>query len=198
MNNFYPNSNNPWKQTSFYQGTKPQHNIDLRATMDAILFGDRWHPPEGKPVVLRHMTGVCPCIAGGPGSLVSDKDKGQLHRDPDPTCSICQGDGFTFTEKVVTAWRSLADSPAAVIQTFEQRVPGITANTGFNFYFRYDTDISSLDKIWELRLSIEGAKPVNIDLINRSDKYRIQDLITYRADNARIEYIQAITEIEAW
>jgi hypothetical protein len=92
----------------------------------------------------------------------------------------------------------LADSPAAIIQTFEQRTPGITADTGFNWYFRYDTTISSLDKIWELRLDMNGGKPINIDLINRFEKYRIQDLIPYRADNARIEYYQAVSEIEAW
>lgn len=199
MTNFYPkNFGSPWKQTSFFQNSKPQHNIDLRAKMDIILFGDRWHPPEARPVVLRHMVNVCPCVAGGPGSLVSDRDKGQRHRDPDPTCSVCQGEGFTFIETVVPAWRSLADSPAAIIMQFEQRTPGITADTGLNWYFRYDTNISGLDKIWELDLSTNGDKPINIDLINRDLKYRIQRLVTYRADNARIEYIQAISEIEAW
>jgi len=197
-NDFYPKTIQPWTQTSFYQGSKPQHNVDLRAAMDAILFGDRWHPPMGKPIVLRHMIAVCPCVAGGPGSLATDEDKGQLHRDPDPLCSICQGDGFTFTESTVIAWRSLADSPAAIIQQYEQRVPGITADTGYNWYFRYDTAIGNLDKIWELDLDINGGKPINIDLINRVQKFRIQRLIPYRADNAGIQYIQAITEIEAW
>lgn len=196
--NPYPKQSNPWNQTSLYQSTAPQTNIDLRAKMDSILFGDRWHPPQGKPVVLRHMTGTCPCIKGGPGSLWNDENIGQVHRDPDPKCSICQGEGFVFTETTLAAWRSLADSPEEVIRQFEQRVPGITADTGFNFFFRYDTDISNLDKIWELDLTTSGGKPINTDLINRIQKYRIQRLVTYRADNARIEYLQAISEIESW
>jgi hypothetical protein len=172
--------------------------VDLREKMDSILFGDRWHPGQGKTVVLRHMEDVCPCIAGGPGSLVADGDKGARHRDPDPTCSICQGEGYVFTEKTYTAWRSTADTPAAIIQQYEQRIPGITADTGFNFYFRYDTPVGDLDKIWELDLGLEGGKPLNIDLINRTQKFRIQRVIIYRGDNARIEYIQAISQIEGW
>lgn len=197
--NFYPkNTGSPFSNISFYQNTPPQHNVDLRAAMNQIFFGDRWHPPQARPVVLRHMLEPCVCVQGGAGSLSSDQDKGQRHRDPDPTCSVCNGEGFIFEETVVPAWRSLADSPAAIIMQYEQRVPGITADTGFNWYFLYNTTISNLDKIWELALTQSGSKPINIDLINRTNKYRIQRLVTYRADNAEIEYFHAVTEIEAW
>lgn len=192
--------------TNYYISSPPKHNVDLRAALHAILFGDRYHPPQGRPVIVRHMTTVCPCITGATGSLTSDADKGQKYRDPDPLCSICQGEGYLFTESQYIAWRSTIDNAAALLGLYAQRNPGITVNIGYAFFFEYNVPIFNLDKIFEFALDNNGnlpavnpaIGPIITDLTVRKAKHKITRVVDYRSDNAEVDFYMAICETEAW
>lgn len=192
--------------TNMYITSAPKHKVDLRKGLHDILFGDRYNPPQGRPVIVRHMTTVCPCITGATGGLPSDADKGQKYRDPDPQCSICQGEGYLFTESQYTAWRSTIDNAAALLGIYAQRGPGITVNIGYAFFFEYNVPIFNLDKIYEFVLDENGGMPpINpaigpliTDLTVRRTKHKITRVIDYRSDNAEVDFYMAVCEQEAW
>lgn len=191
---------------NLYLQSQPKHNVDLRAKLHSLLFGDRYHPPQGRPVIVRHMTNVCPCITGSLGALPSDADKGQKYRDPDPLCSICNGEGYLFTESPYTAWRSTIDNAASILGIYFQRQPGFTADIGFAFFFENTVPVHNLDKIFELALDKDGGNPpvnpaigpIITDLSVRKWRYRITKVIDYRSDNAEVDFYACICDLEQW
>jgi hypothetical protein len=75
--------------------------------------------------------------------------------------------------------------------------PGIAKNIGFAFYFQHDISISEKDKIFETNLSTEGVLPAQpLTQANFVEKYRIVQIINYRADNGRLEFKQVIVDRE--
>src|SRR5690348_11839920 len=98
----YPKQTLPLTNTNLYiADPNSVRNIDLRVKLHSLLFGDRYHPGQGKIVLVRRMDKVCPCVL---------EERGQKMREPDPNCSICQGEGYTFTDIPFTAWRAVIDS----------------------------------------------------------------------------------------
>jgi hypothetical protein len=141
------------------------------------------------------MNAVCPCV---------QEEKGQKHREPDPQCSISQGEGYTFTDNLYTAWRALLDSHSgAIAGTFTEQLPGLTNIRGDNFIFEYNTVIFPIDKIIEIDLDLEGNPPpgpVSQDakLTYQYKKFKIIQLVPYRADRGRVEFLRCIAEREEW
>ena len=186
-----------YRPTSLYSIANPRPPIDLRANLHEILFGYRGHPPQGRPVILRHMTSICPCML---------EEEGQKQKDASPKCSICQGEGFLFTEAIYTAWRSTIDEATSVLGLYSQKMPGLSIDAGFAFFFEYNVPVFNLDKIYELALDSNGnmpainpaVGPIIADMTVRRKKYKISNLVDYRADNARIEFWMAPGIIEAW
>jgi hypothetical protein len=190
----YPKANAPYDNLNlFVENPKAIHNIDLREKLHTLLFGDRAHPGQGKTVVVRTMNQVCPCVK---------EERGQKHREPDPTCSICQGEGYTFTDKPFTAWRSVIHSTAGP-STFMEELPGLTNIVGYNFIFEWDTPMRPIDKIIEVDLDQEGNLPAGglkaaDKLTYQYKKFKISQLIIYRADNGRVEFVRCVAEKEEW
>lgn len=164
--------------------------IDLRAEMMKILYGYTGHPAQGHKVLVRHMNQVCPCIL---------EEQGQKYRKPDPNCSVCHGEGYSYTEAPYTAWRSLVGSNSGtMVGSLQEGDPGITVINGVNFFFDYTMQLSDKDKIIELALDSEGNLPSNLGESNQIEKFKIVQRIIYRADNGRIEFVRAICEREEW
>ena len=192
----YPKANLPLSNMNLYvENPQALHNIDLRDKLHQLLFGDRAHPGQGKKVIIRFMDEVCPCVL---------EERGQKHREPDPTCSICQGEGYTFTDKPYTTWRSVIDSHSgSLLGTFTEQLPGVTTIAGYNFIFEWNTPLRPIDKIIEVDLDIEGNIPADglkarDKLTYQYKKFKISQLIIYRGDNARVEYVRCICEKEDW
>jgi hypothetical protein len=203
MTNFWTPTTNPTgtaiSNTSLYPGGATQGNIDLRAELHKILFGDIHHPPQGHKILVRHMTSQCPCMIGGTGSSTWDSDIGEKHKEPDTKCSVCHGEGFVYSDVPYTAYRSMIGSKSgSILASYEETPPGIVAIMGFNYFFEYSTPIADVDKIVELKLDLSGGLPVNNGLANQIEKFKIIQLINYRADNGRVEFIRAICEREEW
>jgi hypothetical protein len=164
--------------------------IDLRSEMMKILYGDGSHPPQGHIVLVRRMDQVCPCIL---------EERGQKYRKPDPNCSICHGEGYSYTDHQYTAWRSLVGSNSgSLVGSLQEVSPGVTAINGENFFFDYQTQLHERDKIIEIALTSEGAVPTDLGETNQLEKFKIVQIIIHRADNGRIEFIRAVTEREEW
>jgi hypothetical protein len=163
--------------------------MDLRAKLHTILFGDRGHPGEGRKVLIRSMIDYCVCVK---------EEEGQKHREADPLCSICKGDGFIYRDYVATAWKSLIDIPRGILDAQGVRLPGMIDATGFSYYFEWDVPITKDDKIFEINLNDDGTMPLNLGDINHLEKFQIKQLIILRADNGRVEYKQAICVREGY
>lgn len=186
-----------YQSTNMYMSSAQSHNIDLRTKLHQLLFGDRANVPQGKPVVIRHMIQPCVCFL---------EEKGQDRRSPDPLCSICKGEGYIFEETLQTAWRATIDNASAQLGIWGQRPPGIVVDVGYSFFFEYNVQVGSLDKIWELALDTEGnmpqpnpaVGPVIYDMTQRKTKYKITNITPYTGDNARVEFYMCASEIETW
>ena len=199
---YYPTSVVPLTTTDIWSvNQNSTRNIDLRAKLHQLLFGDRAHPGQGKTVLLRSMQSVCPCIM---------EERGQKMREPDPKCSICQGEGYTFIDKPYTVWRSVLDSHSggALAGSFAEQLPGLTALVGYNFIFEYDVPIKDIDKIIEFGLDREGNVPPQglpnpvkemgepNRLALQYKKFKIAQFIIYRGDRGRVEFLRCVCEKE--
>jgi hypothetical protein len=190
MADLYPRDLAISNSQRLYIGTATVGNIDLRAELHKILFGDRNHPGEGHKVLIRRMDSTCPCML---------EEKGQKHREPDPKCSVCHGEGYAYSEFLCTAWRSLVGSKSGALPaSYMATPPGITDIIAHNFFFEYNTELKDIDKIIELNLGVNGALPSSLGELQQREKFKILQLITYRADNGRIEFIRAICQSEEW
>ena len=170
-------------------------NIDLRVNLHNLLFGDRAHPGQGKLVVVRHMNTVCPCVL---------EERGQKQREPDPLCSVCQGEGYTFTDKLYTAWRSTFDSHSgAIIGSFKEEMPGLINLVGDKFIFEWNVPVQDIDKVIEVGLMLKGGLPPgglkkDDKMSNQYKKFKISQRLLYRGDRSRVEYIGCACEQEQW
>jgi len=166
-------------------------DIDLRAKLHQILFGDATHAPQGHKVLIRSMQEYCTCV--------KDENRGQAYRRPDPKCSICHGEGYIYTDYVHTTWRSLINSGSGqLLGTLVEAKAGVTQVLGFNFFFEWDTDIKEQDHIIELKLGADGSLPATLDEENQLEHFRIIQLVKHRASNGRIEFIRGICERIEW
>jgi hypothetical protein len=177
--------------TTWQTSTARGYGIDLRAEMMKILYGDGKQKPQGHIVLVRHMDTVCPCVL---------EEQGQKYRKPDPNCSVCHGEGYTYTEAPYTAWRSLVGSNSGtIVGSLQEGDPGTAIINGVNFFFDYNQNwINERDKIIEIALETDGSVPTNLGESNHLEKFKIIQRIIHRADNGRIEFVRAICEREEW
>ena len=189
MTDFYPKTMQGLGVSYPYNNTSV-NSIDLRAELHNILFGNRSFIPQGHKIVLRHMERMCPCVL---------EERGQKHRDADPKCSLCHGEGFLYSDHVYTAWRSLIDAESGALPaTFQEHVAGLTRLNSTNFWMEWTTTIAEIDMIFEINLTDAGIPPYPLKPTDYIEKYKIDQLISYRGDNGRIEYKRAVCTKEQW
>jgi len=157
--------------------------IDLREEMDCILYGEDGSPAHGNLVLIRNMRRdadgrptVCECMSG------------QVTREADPDCSYCSGEGYLWDENWSWAFWMYAGADSGFVKRYQRMPPGEIRVDYKIFFFRYDTTILYGDKIVEVVLDEDG----NVELpYVREAIYKPQTLAKRRADNGRIEYIEA-------
>lgn len=118
---------------------------------------------NGKPI-------PCECALG----VTREPDKERL-------CRICLGDGSKWSETSQLAFRTLSN-PKEVI-----KAGGLINIPLVLFYLRYNTPLTTLDKIVELVLDLEGQI---IYPAKRENVFKIQHVELLRLDNAKVEFIK--------
>lgn len=165
------------------RNTSAGSEVDLRAEMDNILFGEDGGPRHGRLLIIRNFNRD----ADGYPTLCSCMDD-QTTREPDPDCSYCDGEGYIWSEQWVWGFSMFAGSDGGFVRRFVQMPAGYLRVDHKIFFFRYDTVILPGDKIIEPRLDDEGD--VELPYV-REAIYRPQTLQKRRADNGRVEFIAA-------
>lgn len=160
--------------------------LDLQKEMNRTMHGAADEVAKGRYLILRSMhreEGVtypssskdlisCPCKTQ---SLSYEPDK-------DYPCSLCDGEGYYFTDILVTGYRAdrygytdverhLAHGKNTISQPF--------------FYIEYHEIISRYDKILEPMLDVEGNL---ISPIIVRERHNIHMAEPFRADRGRLEY----------
>ena len=165
------------------RNTSSGTEIDLRAEMDNILFGENGGPRHGRMLIIRNFTRdadgyptECSCMSG------------QTTREPDPDCSYCEGEGYIFTEQWAWGFSMYAGSDGGFVKRYVRMPAGYLRADYKIFFFRYDTNILQGDKIIEPRLDDEGD--VELPYVQEAI-YKPQTLQKRRADNGRVEFIAA-------
>jgi hypothetical protein len=157
--------------------------LDLREEMDNILYGEDGGPKHGSLVLIRNMRRnadgyptLCKCM------------EGQITREADPDCSYCFAEGYLWDESWAWGFWMYAGADSGFVKRFQRMPPGEIRVDYKIFFFRYDTPIAYGDKIVEVALDEEGN--VRLPYV-REAIYKPQTLAKRRADNGRVEYIEA-------
>lgn len=165
-----------------YTGTRKPKEIDLRKELDATLFGSSQEIPKAHHVLVRkrkvdsegrHLP--CACNFHNEGSK-------------SPSCSLCLGDGYYWTEEWRPAFKQQIGSESAHARRIFLESGGAPKGELTRFYFRYPIDITKDDKIVEVKTDANGdmVKPYE-----RKTTWMIQELVEKRSDNGRLEFVIA-------
>ncbi len=171
----------PYAQAGGNASLTPAANeLDLRAWFDEILFGYESGVRHGQPILIRHLN------RDGNGKPVDCTCKDTITREPDPDCSYCLGEGYTWHEEWYWSYINFVGSDGGLANKIKYLPPGNIRVDYKTFYLRYDTPILYGDKPIEVRLDTEGNI---IQPLSRKSIYTPQTINEHRSDNGRIEFI---------
>ena len=160
--------------------------IDLRQEMINTLDG-------AFPEVAKSLTGLLRAMnKDDDGDLIecSCVDKITHEPDKDFLCPISLNERYLWTESYITFYKV----PAGENLLLDKRIPpGLSNITQAIFYMRYSVSIEKHDKIIEIELNLDGTK---VTPVKRTHIWRIHDLLFFRSDNGRVEFIKAICALE--
>lgn len=170
--------------------------IDMRAEIHKVLFGASDFVAQGQLVVLREFNDVqCPgCWNVNQGG------------SSDPNCVYCQGEGYQFTERFVTAAIFAGVAPVykpSILGTGQYPVADYgdtdpnryTGYVEWNTYLNYQRytvpQFETPDKLYQLVVGPTG-KPVtdNFGVPLREAKWKLLSITPIRGDQGRIEYFE--------
>lgn len=171
-----------------HQQANDGQELDLRAEMDEILFGEGDGPKHGNLVLIRNMRRDadgyptrCQCSSG------------QTTIEGDPDCQYCFGEGYLWDEAWAWTFWTYAGSDGGFVKR-NMRMPLGEMRVDYKvFYFRYDTNILYGDKIVEVKLDDDGV--VELPYV-REAIYMPQTVSKRRSDNGRVEFIAAFCREE--
>jgi len=160
-----------------------RREIDLRESIDNILYGTNGDISHGHLVLIRNMNRTvndskteCSCL----------ENHGTI--EPSPTCAYCLGEGYIWSEQWRIAYSMQTSSESGFVRKYQHVAPGNVKTDYTVFFFDYRTQIREGDKIIEVLLDNEGL-PI-IPYV-RSVIYRPETIIDFRSDNGRKEFIVA-------
>jgi hypothetical protein len=120
----------------------------------------------------------CPCV--DPVTKEPDKDN---------FCPICYGEGYLWDENFIRFYwvRFVGDS---IVPIDKQTKPGTMDVPSNTFYLEYNSTIETQDKLIEIDLDSEGKI---VQPIKRINIWRPEEIIRFRADTGKLEFIKVIT-----
>jgi len=165
---------------NFYTGTG---NISLRDEFDRLLLGGDLGVFTGTPFLLKFTrtypgtTIPIPCDCLDPVTREPDKDT---------PCSVCQGLGYLYDEKILYGWGFLPNSSSA---RDDASPIGAMGSIRKEFYFRAKELLGRVDALYEIGLT-EAGKIINP--IRKIIEYKINFVNYVRLDNSRIEFVKVL------
>ncbi len=170
---------------SFYSSSTTSE-INLREELIHTLDGFFPEVAKATDGVLRKMNKdnsgnliECPCV-----------DPVTHEPDRDFFCAVSYNEKYIWTESYINFYK-VVTSKSPLLDKSEH--PGLINVPQANFYLRYSVDIEKHDKIVEIDLDLEG----NINLpVTRVGVWKIQDLVFFRSDNGKVEFIKAFCSLE--
>lgn len=178
-------------------GTSFSQILDLRQEIHKVLYGSIDVPAQGQLVILREFNDqTCPACW--------DETQGGTRF---PACKYCQGEGYQFTERVVTAAVFAGVAPvykpsilgtgqypiAAYGDTDPNRDTGFVEWLIYPNYERYTYPSNKTpDKMYQIKVDGNGRpmfSPQDGQPI-RSAKWNILAVTPLRGDQGRVEYFE--------
>jgi hypothetical protein len=182
-----------WKELypTSYSGstpvTSPMPNVvdvvDLRREFDNLVLGSQGETPIGRPFILRRMQRdssenltPCSCV----NSITHEPDR-------DFPCPFCLGNGYIWSEELVTIYKVVASSPGGsnASANFPKTQPGTMYLPAARFFMSYSVNPKKDDRIVEIELDSEGDP---VTPYNRIAVYELMLVRAMRADNGKIEF----------
>ena len=176
---------------------------DLRTEIHAVIFGSINVPAQGRPVVLRELTDTtCPACWS--------KDDGNSRR---ANCTYCQGEGYQFTERLVTMVLFQGVAPIykpAILGSGKYPEGGygytdperVTIYCEWNIwpnYERYTLPANSApNKLFEVKIDANGNAvfdPTTRQPI-RAAKWKVLSVTPMFGDGGRVEFFELGAEKE--
>ena len=167
--------------------------IDLRKELNSFMFGSHTEIPKGQLYVLRSMKtkdGIIYPVKEA--DLFTCECKTLFENEPelDYRCNICDGEGYLFVDRFVTAYKTSRFNYQD-IEKYEAFGKLTTAMS--MFYIESVETVSRFDKIIEPVIDGQGrvASPIRIQRRNN-----IHMAERFRSDNGRTEYWRCSTYTE--
>jgi hypothetical protein len=179
-------------RSSFYFATM----IDMREEMHKVIFGSVDVPAQGQPVILREFNDIhCP-------ACWSDDQGGSRL----PNCRYCDGEGYQFTERAITAVLFAGVAPVykpAILGSGQYPLSDYgdtdpnryTGYVEWNVYINYDRytlpENKTPDKLYQIKVDPNGLAVVDqTGNPVRAAKWKILSLTPIRGDHGRVEYTE--------
>jgi len=158
-------------------GTEPNMRQELNNMFDGV-FPEVAKAQKGLLRKMRRTSaGIlipCPCV----DNLTNEPDK-------DIFCPVCHGDGNLWDETWIDFYKVLLRSSVGLSSNEDLIRPGIMNVPLASFYLRSTVDITSQDKIVEMKMDAEGNP---IRPYRREYVYRITTAVDFRSDHGKLEY----------
>ncbi len=180
------------KPNDFYNKGQTSTEPSMRQEMINTLDGFFPEIAKGMSFMIRTMQKdengklkVCPCV----NPVTHEPDR-------DTFCPICYGEGYIWSESLANGYKVLVSGNAAGVPSalmLASRKYGLSDIPFSIFYMRYSVNLTKHDRIIEISLDPEGniVRP-----ILRTQVWRPQEIIDFRADNGRAEFIKIFTSLE--
>jgi hypothetical protein len=177
-------------------GTNFARLIDMRQQIHNVIFGSVDVPAQGQPIILREFNDVqCPGCW--------NKDQGGTNR---PNCAYCQGEGYQFTERMITGVLFAGVAPVykpAILGSGQYPLSDYgdtdpnryTGYVEWNIYPNYDryTLPQNLtpNKLYQVKVDSLGRATYGTDgRPVRAAKWKILSVTPIRGDQGRVEYFE--------
>jgi hypothetical protein len=155
-----------------YRNLSTKKELDLREELDRTFYG-------AQDEIAKKITGLLRVMrrdSNGDAIRCECRDSITDEADKDTYCPHCLGMGYLWNEIRINYYRNGEESNKNVI-----------------FYIEDNISVSIIDYLVTLKLDNEGNI---IQPISRDSYYKIHEVIKFRSDNGRIEYVKLRTEYD--
>lgn len=153
--------------------------INLRNELLSMFYGTAQEIAKSHKALLRRIRLddkgeriKCPCV-----------DSVTNEPDTDYYCPVCLGERYLWDEYLLNCYL-VADTS---IQSVKSKAVGLVTTHDGYIYLQYDIVVKIWDKIADLNLDLEG---VPVQPIKRIRVWQITNVLDYRADNGKMEFIK--------